>query len=120
MTNGLARASVRFRPAAFAGTLIALLLGAAVITACGILLQTGLTAKLPPVRYADTPVVIAADPDVRMTVRDGQNTETVTQSVPERARLDAALAGRIAGLPGVAAARPDSAFPCRPAATTPR
>ncbi|MDH6144747.1 putative ABC transport system permease protein [Kitasatospora sp. GP30] len=111
MTNGLARASVRFRPAAFAGTLIALLLGAAVITACGILLQTGLTAKLPPVRYADTPVVIAADPDVRMTVRDGQNTETVTQSVPERARLDAALAGRIAGLPGVAAARPDSAFP---------
>ncbi|MCX4745023.1 ABC transporter permease [Kitasatospora sp. NBC_01287] len=111
MTNGLARASVRFRPASFAGTLIALALAAAVVAACGVLLQTGLTAKLPPLRYARAPVVVAADPDVRLSVRTGQDTETVTQAVPERARVDAALAGRIAGLPGAAEARPDSAFP---------
>ncbi|MEV4613566.1 FtsX-like permease family protein [Kitasatospora sp. NPDC049258] len=111
MSNGLARASVRFRPASFAGTFIALLLGAAVIMACGTLLQTGITASVPPVRYADTPVVVAADPTVSITVRTGEETDTREQAVPERARVDAALAARIAEQPGVAAARPDTAFP---------
>ncbi|WP_406205975.1 ABC transporter permease [Kitasatospora sp. NBC_01560] len=111
MSNGLARASVRFRPASFAGTFIALLFGAAVIMACGTLLQTGITASVPPVRYAATPVVVAADPTVSFTHKVGEDTQTEEQAVPERARVDAALAGRIAALPGVAAARPDTAFP---------
>ncbi|MEV7600417.1 FtsX-like permease family protein [Kitasatospora sp. NPDC089797] len=112
MTNGLARASIRFRPASFAGTLIALLLGSVVITACGLLLQTGLTAELPPARYADTPVLVAADATVRTTFKAGkEDSETTSQTVPERARLDAGVATTIAALPGVAAARPDSAFP---------
>ncbi|MFD0274413.1 ABC transporter permease [Kitasatospora sp. NPDC127111] len=114
MSNGLARASVRFRPASFAGTFIALLFGAAVIMACGTLLQTGLTASVPPVRYARTPVVVAADPTVSITWKvtgEAGDTETERQALPERARVDAALAGRIAAQPGVAAARPDTAFP---------
>ncbi|MFJ7280551.1 FtsX-like permease family protein [Kitasatospora sp. NPDC098663] len=112
MTNGLARASIRFRPASFAGTLIALLLGSAVITACGLLLQTGLTAKLPPARYANTPVLVAGDTTVRTTFTAGGETSQA-QSTPlsERARLDATTVAAIAALPGVAAARPDSAFP---------
>ncbi|MEU6234225.1 FtsX-like permease family protein [Kitasatospora sp. NPDC047058] len=111
MSNGLARASVRFRPASFAGTFIALLFGAAVIMACGTLLQTGLTASVPPVRYAQAPVVVAADPTVSITRKVADDTETVSQALPERARVDAALAGRIAAKAGVAAARPDTAFP---------
>ncbi|MFF2613170.1 FtsX-like permease family protein [Kitasatospora sp. NPDC058046] len=111
MTNGLARSSVRFRPASFAGTLVALLLGAAVVVACGVLLQTGLTASLKPARYADTPVVVAADQAVKIQRKVGTDTETTEEATPERARTDAALAGRLAALPGVAAARPDSAFP---------
>ncbi|MER8182348.1 FtsX-like permease family protein [Kitasatospora sp. NPDC094015] len=111
MSNGLARASVRFRPASFAGTFVALLFAAAVITACGALLQTGITASVPPVRYAAAPVVVAADANVSITVRTGEDTDTEELAVRERARVDAALTARIAALPGVAAARPDTAFP---------
>ncbi|MGV9268628.1 FtsX-like permease family protein [Kitasatospora sp. NPDC003701] len=111
MSNGLARASVRFRPASFVGTFLALLLGAAVVTACGTLLQTGITASVPPARYAGAPVVVAADATVKITVKTGEEVDTQSLPVPERARVDAALAGRIAAQPGVAAARPDTAFP---------
>ncbi|MFJ7905986.1 FtsX-like permease family protein [Kitasatospora sp. NPDC096204] len=111
MTNGLARASVRFRPASFVGTLVALLLGAAVVVACGVLLQTGLTASLQPTRYANAPVVVAAEQAVTFQRKIGEDTETEELTVPERARTDAALVARLAALPGVAAARPDTAFP---------
>ncbi|WP_031070061.1 ABC transporter permease [Streptomyces sp. NRRL WC-3742] len=111
MSNGLARASVRFRPATFVGTLIALLFGAAVVTACGTLLQTGVTASLHPVRYANSPVVVVADQNVAIEVTNGHSKHTREKPTPERARIDAALTERIAALPGVAAARPDSAFP---------
>lgn len=119
MSNGLARASVRFRPASFVGTLVALLLGAAVVVACGVLLQTGLTASVAPQRYAGAPVVVAADPMVRITAKVGRDNETRELTTPERARTDVALVGRIAALPGVAAARPDSAFPLPAGAGTP-
>ncbi|GAA1950035.1 ABC transporter permease [Kitasatospora viridis] len=110
MSNGLARASVRFRPASFVGSFLALLLGAAVITGCGVLLQTGLTAHLAPVRYADAPVVVAADPSVRITVQHGQSPETVSTPLPEQARIEADLADLIARQPGVAQARPELSF----------
>ncbi|GGQ78395.1 FtsX-like permease family protein [Kitasatospora griseola] len=111
MTNGLARAAVRFRPASFAGTFLALLFASAVVTACGVLLQTGLTATVRPDRYADAPIVIAADQQVKMTVVHGKRPDTITQTLPERARLDASLTAVVAAVPGVEQARPDSAFP---------
>ncbi|MFJ6619220.1 FtsX-like permease family protein [Kitasatospora sp. NPDC091335] len=119
MTNGLARASVRFRPASFVGTLVALLLGAAVVVACGTLLQTGLTASLETDRYAAAPVVVAADQAVKIERKVGEGTETQEQATPERARTDAALVGRLTALPGVAAARPDTAFPLPAAGQAP-
>ncbi|MFE4974171.1 FtsX-like permease family protein [Kitasatospora sp. NPDC056651] len=119
MTNGLARSSVRFRPASFVGTLVALLLGAAVVVACGTLLQTGLTASLETDRYAAAPVLVAAEQSVKIHRKVGEDTETVEQATPERARTDAALVGRIAALPGVAAARPDTAFPLPATGPTP-
>ncbi|MFE6864969.1 FtsX-like permease family protein [Kitasatospora sp. NPDC057692] len=111
MSNGLARASVRFRPASFVGTFVALLFGAAVIMGCGTLLQTGITASVPSVRYAEAPVVVAADPNVTIKYKTNDENETHEQPVSERARVDAGLVARIAGQPGVAAARPDTAFP---------
>ncbi|MEU1282638.1 FtsX-like permease family protein [Kitasatospora sp. NPDC005856] len=119
MTNGLARSSVRFRPASFVGTLVALVLGAAVVAACGVLLQTGLTASLTPARYAHAPVVVAADQAVKIQKKVADDVETVEQATPERARTDAALVGRLAALPGVAAARPDTAFPLPATGRTP-
>ncbi|MFB7947367.1 ABC transporter permease [Kitasatospora phosalacinea] len=111
MSNGLARAAVRFRPASFAGTFLALLFASAVVTACGVLLQTGLTASVPPSRYAEVPIVVAADQQVKVTVGRGEDRETVAQALPERARLDAGLTATVAARPGVAQALPDSAFP---------
>nr|WSX79410.1 FtsX-like permease family protein [Streptomyces sp. NBC_00899] len=109
--NGLARASVRFRPASFVGTFVALLFAAAVVTACGTLLQTGLTAHVAPVRYAHVPVVVAPDPDARITVGHGGDRDTEAEPLTDTPRLPAALATRIAAEPGVAAAVPDVAFP---------
>ncbi|MFJ7906971.1 FtsX-like permease family protein [Kitasatospora sp. NPDC096204] len=120
MSNGLARASVRFRPASFAGTFIALLFAAAVIMACGTMLQTGITAAVPPVRYANAPVVVAAEPDVEIVRKVSDKKEkTVDRPVSDRARVDAALARHIAAQPGVAAARADSAFPIQPGPAAP-
>ncbi|BBA97441.1 putative ABC transporter permease [Actinacidiphila reveromycinica] len=111
MTNGLARASVRFRPASFAGTFVALLFAAVVVTACGVLLQTGLTAHVPPVRYARVPVVVAADPQAHLTTGHGDDRDTDSEALPDQPRLATGLAARIAARPGVAAAVPDIAFP---------
>ncbi|MFD3513395.1 FtsX-like permease family protein [Streptomyces sp. NPDC058657] len=113
MSNGLARAAVRFRPASFVGSFVALLLGAAVISACGALLQTGILAKVTPQRYAHAPVVVAAEPYTSITVNRGEDQETISAPLPERARVDTALAARIAAAPGVASVVPDLSFPVR-------
>jgi putative ABC transport system permease protein len=111
MTNGLARASIRFRPASFAGTFVALLAAATVVMACGSLLQTGITANAEPVRYADAPVVVAADQYARRMVGSGEDASEEAELLPEGARLNAELADRIAGRPGVARAVADLAVP---------
>ncbi|MFJ8040282.1 FtsX-like permease family protein [Kitasatospora sp. NPDC096147] len=109
---GLAVASVRSRPSAFVGSFVALLFGAVVTIACGALLQTGLTASLPPVKYAGAPVVVAARASAEVTLPvPGEGPETTRVTLPERARVDLALAERIATLPGVAAAVPELSFP---------
>ncbi|MFF4579797.1 FtsX-like permease family protein [Streptomyces sp. NPDC001389] len=110
--NGLARATVRFRPSAFAGTFLALLMTAAIVSACGILLQTGTQAAIPPTRYAGAPVVIAADQQVHLQVGNGEADHKISLRVPERARVDAALLDRLAPLGRTV---PDVTFPVRDA-----
>ncbi|MGW3493344.1 ABC transporter permease [Streptomyces sp. NPDC001020] len=111
MTNGLARASVRFRPASFVGSFVALLLGALIITACGTLLQTGITAHVEAVRYADSPVVVSGDPYVRFSYQEGGDRASTQIALPERSHVDKALVAEIAARPAVAAAVPDLSFP---------
>ncbi|MGW5352290.1 ABC transporter permease [Streptomyces sp. NPDC004031] len=113
--NGLARASVRFRPASFAGTFIALFFAAVVVTACGTLLQTGLTAHVPPERYARVPVVVAPHPEARIHVGHGDDAETEKEPLTDTPRLDAGLAARVAAEPGVAEAVADTSFPVQDA-----
>ncbi|MFG3548417.1 FtsX-like permease family protein [Streptomyces sp. NPDC047725] len=111
--NGLARAAVRFKPASFAGTFVALMMAALIVSACGILLETGIRASVPPVRYAKAPVVVAADQSVRITVGSGEERYEATAPLPDAARVDAALAAKAARVPGVEAAVPDFTFPVR-------
>ncbi|WP_328298644.1 ABC transporter permease [Streptomyces sp. NBC_00435] len=111
--NGLARAALRFRPAAFAGTFVALLMTVAIVSACGVLLETGIRAGVPPTRYAEVPVVVAADQQVTLRVGSGEGAYDVSAQVPEHARVDAALLDRLAPL---GRAVPDLTFPVREAA----
>ncbi|MEU7012318.1 ABC transporter permease [Streptomyces sp. NPDC046385] len=117
--NGLARAAVRFKPSAFVGTFVALLLAAAVISGCGLLLQTGVTASVPPARYAGAPVVAAADQQLHTTIGRGEERETLSAPVPDRARLDASLVRAAAGAPGAAQAVGDVSYPVRDPSGTP-
>ncbi|WP_405401435.1 FtsX-like permease family protein [Streptomyces sp. NBC_01104] len=115
LPNGLARAAVRSRPASFAGTFVALLMSALIVTACGILLETGLRASVPAERYADAPVVVAADQYEYVVTGSGEDREEEAVPLPDTARVDAGLAARAARVPGVAAAVADFTFPVRPA-----
>nr|WSW66686.1 ABC transporter permease [Streptomyces sp. NBC_00995] len=111
--NGLARAAVRFKPASFAGTFVALMMSALIVTACGILLETGLRASVPAERYAGVPVVAAADQYEYVVTGSGEDREEEAVPLPDTARLDAALAGRAAAAPGAATAVADFTFPVR-------
>jgi putative ABC transport system permease protein len=112
-SNGLAWATVRARPASFAGTFVALLFASVIVTACGVLLQNGATVSLPPERYAAPPVLVAADQNVTITYRTGDEQETESQPLTGTRRIDIALAERIAARPGIAEAVPDWSFPVR-------
>ncbi|MDN3022902.1 ABC transporter permease [Streptomyces sp. S.PB5] len=111
--NGLARAAVRFRPSAFAGTFVALAMAAMIVAACGILLETGLRAKVPPGRYTNAPVVAAADQKAHYGKGDSADSEPV----PDRARLDAALVSKAAQAPGARTAVADVTFQVTAATT---
>lgn len=109
--NGLARAAVRFRPASFAGTFVALVMSALIVSACGILLETGLRASVPAERYARAPVVAAADQYKYVVTGSGEDREREAVPLPDTARVDAALAAKAARVPGARAAVPDFTFP---------
>lgn len=109
--NGLARAAVRFKPASFAGTFVALMMSALIVSACGILLETGVRASVPPERYAKAPVVAAADQYARFVTGSGDSRSESADPLPDTARVDAALADKVARVHGVEAAVPDFTFP---------
>ncbi|MFE1291197.1 FtsX-like permease family protein [Streptomyces sp. NPDC058751] len=111
--NGLARAAVRFRPASFAGTFVALMMSALIVAACGILLETGARASVPAERYANAPVVVAADQYAHLVTGSGDSRSDSPGPLPDLARLKAALADDAARVPGVKAAVPDFTFPVR-------
>lgn len=111
--NGLARAAVRFKPASFAGTFVVLMMSALIVTACGILLETGLRASVPAERYEKAPVVAAADQYEYVVTGSGEDLEKEAVPLPDTARLDAGLAAKAAGAPGVEEAVADFTFPVR-------
>ncbi|PPS72420.1 ABC transporter permease [Streptomyces sp. MH60] len=109
--NGLARAAVRFKPASFAGTFVALMMSALIVAACGVLLETGLRASVPAERYANAPVVAAADQSARVVADTVDGPEETAYPLPDTARVDAGLAAKAAEVPGAATAVADFTFP---------
>ncbi|WP_345962821.1 FtsX-like permease family protein [Streptomyces sp. BRB040] len=111
--NGLARAAVRFKPASFVGTFVALMMSALVVAACGVLLETSIRASVPAERYANAPVVAAADQSARVVADTVDGPEETAYPLPDTARVDTGLAAKAAQAPGAATAVPDFTFPVR-------
>jgi putative ABC transport system permease protein len=81
-------------------------MAAMIVAGCGILLETGLRAKVPPGRSTNAPVVAAAD----QRAHYGKGDSADTEPLPDRARLDAALVEKAAKAQGARIAVPDVTF----------
>ncbi|MET7366437.1 FtsX-like permease family protein [Streptomyces sp. NPDC005566] len=110
--------TVRARKASFAGAFVALLCAAAMITACGTLLETGLHGTIRTERYAAAPVLVSADQNVhRTTVKQKKGKTKVkhkAKPVAERAWLPAGIGRTLAAAPGVARVIPELTFLAEP------
>jgi putative ABC transport system permease protein len=110
----LALLTLKARKGGFAGTFIALLLGAAVLSACGILLESGIRAGSSPERYAAADVVVAGRQEVELTFKDlDGSTVRQAEPLPERVPLCASLADRITRVDGVRSVIADTGAPVR-------
>jgi putative ABC transport system permease protein len=103
--------SWRRRPAPFVGTFVALTVAAVLMTAIACLLGTALTWTVPPERLAATTVVVTAHQQVRVASGSAANASTDTLPLLSYRRVPAALAARVADVPGVVAAVADVSFP---------
>ncbi|MGW6846219.1 FtsX-like permease family protein [Streptomyces sp. NPDC054958] len=116
--------TVRDRKAGFLGAFVALLCAAALVTACGTLLETGLRGKIGTERYAAAPVLVSADQNVHETTveeKKGGRTKTKHKAKPvaERAWLPAATVDTVRAVPGVERAVPELTFQAVPLVKAP-
>ncbi|MFB8351341.1 ABC transporter permease [Streptomyces niveus] len=95
----LAFRTLKFRKASFIATFVAMFLGAAIVMACGGLMETGIRMDAQPKRLAAAPIVVT-----------GHQTAG-SDALSERGRLDAGLVDTVRSVPGVAKALPDMSFP---------
>jgi putative ABC transport system permease protein len=103
----LALQTMRSRLHGFAGAFVALTIAVAVVTACGILVESGARARAPVDRHAGAPVVVAAKQSLALTVGDTQE----SFRLPEQPRIPAALAQRVAAVDGVGRVVADRSIP---------
>lgn len=110
--------TVRDRKAGFLGAFLALLCAAALVTACGTLLETGLRGTIATERYAGAPVVVSADQNVHATTvkekKGKSKTKHKAKPVAERAWLPAAAVDTVRAVPGVGRVVPELTFQAVP------
>lgn len=92
----LSLATLRGRVVGFVASFIVLLLASALVTACGILMETGIRGGGEPERYAAAPVIVAGADSVEPEGGDGE-----AFALAERARVDEAVVDAVAGVEGV-------------------
>jgi putative ABC transport system permease protein len=97
----LAMSLIRNHKAGLAGVFVAVLFGSAVLTACGVLIDSGLRGGYPPERYAAASVVVGAPQSL------GVNGGT-SQPYSERVLVPADRVSEIARVPGVKTAIGDT------------
>lgn len=102
----LAWSSLRYRAAASLAALVAIMLGSALLIACGGLFESAIRLDAAPVRLAGTPIVVGGSAGFHLPDQESQ-----TVPYQERAGVPADAVAKVAGIPGVAAAIPDVSFP---------
>ncbi|MEV7801872.1 FtsX-like permease family protein [Microbispora sp. NPDC088329] len=105
----LALGTLRRRGSAFVATFVALLVGTAIVAACGGLMETGITLAVTPHRLAAAPVVVTCDQTYDLPKADPADEEEDVESavLPERVRLDGDALARVSRVPGVLRAEAD-------------
>lgn len=93
----LAWQTIRGRRAGFVAAFIAVFFGSVLITACGVLLDSGLRAGIPPQRYTSAPVVVTA-------AQSPSGPHDLDARFSERVPLPETRVGQVARVPGVRAA----------------
>ncbi|MEV0255536.1 FtsX-like permease family protein [Streptomyces sp. NPDC050732] len=111
--------TVRDRKGGFLGAFLALMCAAALITACGTLLETGLRGTIKTERYAATPVVVSADQNVHQTTVKHKKGKTKVKHkakpLAERAWLQADdIEDRLKRVPGAVSIVPERTFLAQP------
>ncbi|GGU50645.1 FtsX-like permease family protein [Lentzea flava] len=103
----LAWQTVKARTSGFIGAFVAILCGTALVAACGILMESGFRGGVPTQRYAAADVVVTGD----RTVRPPGGDVLAFEHAAEQPAIPAALATRIAAVPGVKGVVPERTFP---------
>ncbi|WP_326567177.1 FtsX-like permease family protein [Amycolatopsis rhabdoformis] len=109
----LALRTLRLRKGGFLATFVAAFLGAVIVSACGGLMETGIRADAPPQWLAAAPIIVAGQQEIQLPKHDPAEGKLKTESValPERVRLDPALADKIRATPGVSTVVGDVTIP---------
>jgi putative ABC transport system permease protein len=102
----LALAGLRHRVAAFVAVFLAVLLGSALVVACGGLFETAIRLSAAPQRLAGAPLLVSGPAGFALP---DEESETVPYA--ERSTVSLDMVDTIARVPGVAAAIPDVSFP---------
>ncbi|GAA4604986.1 FtsX-like permease family protein [Actinoallomurus liliacearum] len=108
---GLVLNTLRHRKAGFAGAFLALFCAAALVCACGILLETGLRGTIAPERYAGAPVLVTGDQYVHQDKVKKGKVKHKAKALAERAWLPASTVDRVRAVPGVRTVVTEVTFP---------
>lgn len=107
----LALSTLRARKGGFVGAFVALCCAAALVTACGVILETGLRGGIPVERYRGADLVVLADQELHWTKEKKGRTKVKSKPLTERAWLDASAAATVRGVPGVREVIGEVTFP---------
>ena len=91
--------------------LFALFSAAALITGCGLLLQTGLSGTVAPERYAAAPIIVSGDQNAHGTKSKNGKNKIKSKPLSERVWVAEDVAGTIRSLPSVHAVVTEVTFP---------
>ncbi len=102
----MALASLRNRKGSAFGGFLALFCAAAMVCACGVLLETGLRGTIPPGRFAGAPVVVTGDQQIHwidVKHKHGKTKKKVkSKDLAERVWLPASVGARLGTVSGAA------------------